>query len=44
MKDRELAMKREENGGWGGGIGGGNIRCARERDRVLVCKKERYVH
>lgn len=28
----------------GGGIGGENIRCARERDRVLVCKKERYVH
>lgn len=40
MKDRELAMEREENGGGGGG----NMRCARERDRVLVCKKERYVN
>lgn len=36
MKDRELAMEREE---MGGGVGG-NIRCARERDSVGVQKRK----
>ena len=40
MKDRELAMEREEMGG-GGWVG---ILDVLGKGIVLVCKKERYGH